>query len=156
MGDDMPLDFRIVSGQIENAQKRLEDRNFNRRKNVLSYDDVMNQQRNIIYSQRADVLDGADLHSKIENMIKSTITEAVEGHLVGEIDAWELNALKSKYMGLLCNKDDFTNENITKKEILDTLLERAMLLWKSKEELFGEEGAREMERIMEKMHISRC
>ncbi len=148
MGDDMPLDFRIVSGQIENAQKRLEDRNFNRRKNVLSYDDVMNQQRNIIYSQRSEVLDGADLHAKIENMIKSTITEAVESHLIGDIDAWELSALKSKYLGLLCNDSDFTDENVTKEEILNTLLERAMILWKSKEELFGEEGAREVERII--------
>ena len=148
MDDDTPLDFRIVSGQIENAQKRLEDRNFARRKNVLSYDDVMNQQRNIIYSQRADVLEGVDLHSKIENMIKSTITEAVESHLIGEREAWELSALKSKYLGLLCTEKDFNDENITKEEILDTLLERANTIWKSKEELFGEEGAREVERIV--------
>ncbi len=148
MDDDMQLDFKIVSGHIERAQKRLEDRNFHRRKSVLSYDDVMNQQRNVIYSQRADVLEGADLRTKIENMIKGTITEAVEAHLTGHRDSWELSALKSKYLGLLCNDSDFTDENITKEEILSTLLERAMILWKSKEQLFGEEGAREVERVI--------
>ena len=146
MDDNMALDFKIVSGHIESAQKRLEDRNFSRRKNVLSYDDVMNQQRNIIYKQRAEVLDGVDLHSKIENMIRSTITEAVESHLVGDYDEWELSALKSKYRGLLCSDNDFTDENISKNEILNTLLDRAMVLWKSKETLFGEDGAREVER----------
>ncbi len=148
LDDDTPIDAKILSGQIENAQKRLEDRNFHRRKNVLSYDDVMNQQRNVIYSQRAEVLDGADLHNKIENMIRNTVTEAVSTHLSGDREAWELNALKSKYMGLLCNENDFIEENISKDEILNVLLERAMILWKSKEELFGIEGAREVERII--------
>jgi preprotein translocase subunit SecA len=108
----------------------------------------MNQQRNIIYKQRAEVLDGVDLHSKIENMIRSTITEAVESHLVGNYDECELSALKYKYRGLLCNDSDFNDENITKNEILNTLLDRAMTLWKSKENLFGEDGAREVERII--------
>ncbi len=147
LDDDTPIDARILSGQIENAQKRLEDRNFNRRKNVLSYDDVMNQQRNIIYQQRSEVLEGADLHAKIENMIKATISEAVSSHLVGDIEAWELDALVAKYRGLLCNDKDLDDFD-SKEEIENTLVERAISLWKSKEELFGEEGAREVERII--------
>ncbi|MBQ4511262.1 MAG: SEC-C domain-containing protein, partial [Clostridia bacterium] len=73
---------------------------------------------------------------------------AVESHLTGHRDDWELSALKSKYLGLLCNDSDFTNDDVTKEEILSTLLERAMILWKSKEQLFGEEGAREVERVI--------
>ena len=148
LDDDTPIDARILSNQIENAQKRLEGRNFARRKHVLSYDDLMNQQRNVIYKQRAEVLEGVDLRNKIENMIRSTITETVSAHLSGSREQWELTALKSKYHGLLCGDDDFNDENVTEQEILDTLLERAMVLWKSKEELFGEDGAREVERIV--------
>ena len=148
LDEDTPIDAKILSGQIENAQKHLEGRNFNRRKTVLSYDDVMNQQRTVIYQQRAEVLDGMDLRSKIEKMIINTINEAVSSHLVGSRDNWELDALKSKYKGLLCNDSDFTDETVTYDEIHDTLLERALSLWKNKETLFGEEGAREVERII--------
>ena len=148
LDEDTALDVKLLSGQIENAQKRLEGRNFARRKTVLSYDDVMNQQRNIIYSQRAEVLDGSDLKGKIENMIRSSIGDTAEACLQGSGDNWELDALKSKYMGLLCSPDDFVNDDITSDEIRDTLVERAIKLWKSKEELFGENGARELERVV--------
>ena len=80
MDEDTANDVKILLNQIENAQKRLEGRNFARRKNVLSYDDVMNMQRNIIYSQRAEVLDGIDLKPKIENMIKSSIRDSVDAY----------------------------------------------------------------------------
>lgn len=73
--DDQPIDAKILSNSIESAQKRLEDQNFSRRKHVLEYDDVMNQQRNIIYAQRKEVLDGADLHEKILSMMENTIDE---------------------------------------------------------------------------------
>ena len=148
LDEDTPIDAKILSGQIENAQKRLEDRNFSRRKNVLSYDDVMNQQRNVIYSQRSSVLDGADLEEKIEGMIKSTISDAVDLHTAYGKDDWELDALKNKYMGLLCAPNDFASENVTRDEIKDTLTSRAIELWKSKEELFGKEALREIERVI--------
>ena len=148
LDEDTALDVRLLSSQIENAQKRLEGRNFARRKHVLSYDDVMNQQRNIIYSQRADVLDGNDLKSKIENMIKSSIRDSVDAYLNGDSDSWELQELKNKYMGLLCSKEDFLDESLDSDDILDTLTDRAMKLWQSKDELFGEEGARELERVV--------
>ncbi len=147
LDEDTPIDAKILSGTIETAQKRLEDRNFQRRKHVLSYDDVMNQQRNIIYSQRSDVLNGVDLKDKIENMITSTITDAVEAHTMGDRSEWELAELRNKYLGLICASDDFTGDE-DKDEILETLLNRAIALWKSKEELFGEEGARELERVI--------
>ena len=148
LDEDTAIDVGLLSNQIENAQKRLEGRNFARRKHVLSYDDVMNQQRNIIYSQRAEVLDGKDLKAKIESMIKSSIRDSVEAYTGSDREGWEFGELKSKYMGLLCDKDDFADESITAKEILEELTSRALKLWESKNELFGEEGARELERVV--------
>ncbi len=78
--DDTPLDQKMLSGAIENAQKQVESRNFQTRKNVLEYDDVMNTQREVIYKQRRQVLDGEDVHSAIENMLSSTVSGLVEGH----------------------------------------------------------------------------
>ena len=148
LDEDTAIDVKILSNQIENAQKRLEGRNFARRKNVLSYDDVMNMQRNIIYSQRAEVLDGIDLKPKIENMIKSSIRDSVDAYLHGDYEDWDLGELKSKYMGLLCQQSDFENEDITAEEVLEVLTDRALAIWRSKEELFGEDGARELERVV--------
>lgn len=152
LDEDTPIEAKILSGQIENAQKRLEGRNFDRRKIVLSYDDVMNQQRNVIYSQRAEVLNGADLKDKIENMIRSTISDAVDAHTTGEAQHWDIEGLKQKYMGLLCTEDDFADEKQHDKHerevIKETLVDRAIKLWQSKDELFGSDGAKEVERVI--------
>jgi len=148
LDEDTPLELGLLSRQVEHAQMRLEGRNFARRKHVLSYDDVMNQQRNVIYSQRAEVLDGNDLKPKIENMIRSSIRDNVEAYLSSGRDGWELEALKGKYVGLLCSQNDFEDESISANEVLDTLTERAISLWNSKEELFGVDGARELERVV--------
>ena len=148
LGEDTALELGLLSRQVEHAQMRLEGRNFARRKHVLSYDDVMNQQRNIIYSQRAEVLDGNDLKPKIENMIKSSIRDNVEAYLSSGRDGWELEALKSKYIGLLCSQKDFEDDGLKAEDVLNTLTERAMQLWNSKEELFGVDGAREVERVI--------
>ena len=147
LDEDTPIEVGFLSRQIEKAQMRLEDRNFARRKTVLSYDDVMNQQRNLIYSQRADVLNGVDLKDKIEDMIRNTVEESVDNYTQGSRDTWELDALKNKYLGTLCESDDF-NGDMTVNEIKSLLTERAIKLWHSKEELFGEEGAREVERVI--------
>ena len=145
--EDMVINVGIMSGLIESAQKRIEGRNFARRKNVLSYDDVMNQQRNIIYSQRAEVLNGCDLKPKIENMIRNSIKDAVEAYLSSDREGWELGELKNKYMGILCSPSDFNDEKLTAKDILDILTTRAIDRWTSKEKEFGEEWLREAERI---------
>ena len=148
LDEDTPIDAKILSGQIETAQKRLEDRNFSSRKYVLSYDDVMNQQRNVIYSQRQDVLNGVDLKEKIENMIVSTISDSVMEYTQGGKDEWNLDALRNKYLGSLCVAEDFKDNQLSRDEIKDMLVERALKLWASKEDLFGEEGAREVERVI--------
>ena len=152
--DDMPIDAKILSNSIESAQKRIEDMNFKRRKNVLTYDDVMNQQRNIIYKQRQAVLDGEDMSDTIKKMIKATIDETVASFTSAEVpDDWNFDALRSHYKGLLCTDDDFRYSRddyntLTKESISDTLYERAMKLYEKKEELFGKDTFREVERAV--------
>jgi len=79
--EDTPIDAKMLSGAIENAQKQVESKNFQIRKNVLQYDDVMNTQREIIYKQRRQVLDGEDLQQSIQNMLRAMVTNAIQGHM---------------------------------------------------------------------------
>ncbi|MBQ7475186.1 MAG: preprotein translocase subunit SecA [Clostridia bacterium] len=153
LGEDQPIDARILSGSIESAQKRLEDQNFNRRKNVLQYDDVMNQQRQIIYAQRTEVLENSDLREKIVNMIHGTINDAVDSYL-HDPENFDLDGLRSKYLGLLCTADDLKDEGhedpmAYREEVRKLLDDRAMELYLTKEkDVFGEEKMRELERIV--------
>ena len=161
LGDDDPIDAKLLSNSIETAQKRLEDTNFNRRRNVLSYDDVMNQQRNLIYAQRREVLDGMDMHDKIVAMVKETIEEAVHNCCSDENPAdWAFDELRNTFFGFLCTPDDFkyTEEElatITADEILENLTERAMKIYAEKEEMFGAEQIREIERVVLLRNVDR-
>ena len=153
LDEDTPIDAKILSGSIESAQKKLEDQNFNRRKNVLSYDDVMNQQRNIIYDERREVLDNADLKDKIHSMIEGTLDDAVDAYLHEDnIEQWDIEGLKAKYMGLLCTTDDFKDIGsdlaAARENIRKTLKDRANELYAKKEEVFGSDKMREIERIV--------
>ncbi len=153
MDEDMPIDAKMLSGSIENAQKHLEGQNFNRRKNVLAYDDVMNQQRSVIYKQRSEVLDNADLKDKIKAMISDTVADAVGTYLHDEdMTQWDVEGLRAKYLGLLTTPADFKTIDGTaaeeRQKITDLLLERADALYQKKEELFGEEQMREVERVV--------
>ncbi|MBR6557519.1 MAG: preprotein translocase subunit SecA [Clostridia bacterium] len=154
LDETTPIDARILSNSIEGAQKRLEGQNFNRRKTVLEYDDVMNQQRKIIYGQRKEVLDGLDLKQKILSMIATTLEESVAEFTQSEIpDEWNFEGLRNRYAGLLCNEDDFKYSrdelnDVTAESITEELTQRAEKLYEEKEELFGEEAMREIERII--------
>ena len=153
LDEDTPIDAKILSGSIESAQKKLEDQNFNRRKNVLSYDDVMNQQRTVIYNQRNEVLDNADLKDKIYSMIEGTLDDAVDAYLHEDnIEQWDIEGLKAKYMGLLCTTDDFKDIGsdlaAARENIRKTLKDRANELYAKKEEVFGSDKMREIERIV--------
>ncbi len=151
--EDQPIDASILSNAIEGAQKRLEDANFQRRKTVLEYDDVMNQQRGIIYSQRRSVLDGADLRETVLGMIRETVDEAVNRYTAAENPAeWNIDALRTHFFGLLCKEDDFKYSaeelaSLKREDIANVLHERAKVLYASKEEMFGER-MREVERVM--------
>lgn len=162
LDDDTPIDARILSNSIETAQKRIEDTNFKRRKNVLTYDDVMNQQRTKIYSQRREVLDGADISEKIRNMIITTISMTVELFTAEENPAeWNFDGIRDKYKGLLCTEDDFRYtpeecKTLDRVEIRDTLCDRAMEIYASKDELFGAEAFREIERAILLQTVDTC
>ena len=151
--EDQPIDASILSNAIEGAQKRLEDANFQRRKTVLEYDDVMNQQRGIIYSQRRSVLDGADLRETVLGMIRETVDEATSRYTAAdEPSGWNLDALRTHFFGLLCKEDDFKYSDeelaaLKREDISNILHERANALYASKEEMFGER-MREVERVM--------
>ena len=154
LDEETPIDAKILSGQIESAQKRIEDANFKRRKNVLTYDDVMNQQREVIYKQRRDVLDENDISNTIKGMIRSTITDAVNGATFDENKAnWKLDSLRENYKGILCSDSDLRYsddelKSLKKEDIIDALYTKAMKIYKEKEELFGESDFREIERAI--------
>ena len=154
LDENTPIDARILSNSIESAQQRIEDNNFKRRKNVLTYDDVMNQQRTIIYKQRREVLDGEDISAKIRNMIITAISMAVEHFTFDEDPAnWNLDELRNKFLGILCDNDDlrYTDEekkSLDRTEIRDLLCDKAMDLYESKIDLFGEEVFHEIERAV--------
>ena len=159
--EDQPIDVKIISNSIESAQKRLEAQNFSRRKNVLTYDDVMNQQRTTIYKQRGDVLDGRDLKDTIRSMISGIISNTVDSCLQGETPSeWNFDELRNYFFGTLCDKNDFryTEEelnNITPEDIKTALEEKADKVYEEKEKLFGKEQMREVERVILLRNVDR-
>ena len=154
LDEDTPIDAKILSNSIESAQKRLEAQNFNRRKNVLMYDDVMNQQRTIIYAQRREVLDGMDLHEKIAGMIHTVIEDEVRSECIAESPAeWNFENIRTYFASTLCSKNDFqyTPEQLSalsREDLIELLKKRADALYAEKEQLFGAEQMREIERII--------
>ena len=106
--EDMPIENKLITNTIESAQKKLEASNFAIRKQVLQYDDVMNQQREIIYKQRQMVLDGEDISNKLHEMMKESIHESCTAFLSGDsADDWDFAALRRHYMNWLCLPTDF-------------------------------------------------
>ena len=153
--ENIPIENKMLSNVIESAQKRVEGRNFSIRKSVLNFDDVMNRQREIIYGQRAKVLDGEDLKESIVSMIRESIDGNVALFLADSAvhDNWNLSGLRDMYRGFLTNDDDFnfTVEelgNTSKKEIADMLFDRAMKIYDEREQMFGSEMMRELERVI--------
>ena len=152
--EDMPIDARILSGAIENAQKRIEDNNFKRRKYVLAYDDVMNQQRAVIYKQRQDVLNGEDISETVRKMLFSTVDATVEEFTRSDSPAeWDLDGLRAHFLGLLTQEEDFRYteaecKKLDRATLQELLRERAEKAYVEKEELFGEEVFREVERAI--------
>ncbi len=154
MRDDMPLDQSILSSAIEMAQRRMEDQNFNRRKSVLAYDDVMNQQRSIIYKQRGEVLDNRDVSETISKMIARTIHETVAQHTLADTsDDWDIEGLRAAYMGVLIQAEDeeLSEEamrDMGREDLTELLTERARQRYQAQEEAFGAEIFREVERAL--------
>ncbi len=155
-GGEEAIEAGLVSKQIENAQKRVESKNFDIRKHVLQYDDVMNQQREVIYGQRREVLEGADMHSKIIEMRDSLIDEALARHLGDDAEAahWDLNGL-SEYLEKLCMDRGGVRvvyeglSEKTKAALREALIARADKIYALREKMWAEANLdmREFERV---------
>ncbi len=153
--ETMPIENKMLSNIIESSQQKVESRNFGIRKNVLDYDDVLNKQRENIYTQRNQVLDGEDIHDKVIKMVEDTIAANVNMYLGSDADKdnWNLNGLNDFYRGWLItddNKFSFTTEELektSKDDIIEILTNRAMDMYKENESLFDEQTIREMERV---------
>ena len=153
LDEDVPIENKLITNTIESAQKKLEASNFAIRKQVLQYDDVMNQQREIIYKQRQMVLDGEDISGKLHEMMRQAIDDACTNYLNGEItDDWDFAGLRRHFMNWLCLPTDFnyTTEqlgDLTKEGIADELYKRGMDILTAKEKRYGAKTMRELERI---------
>ncbi|MDQ0148791.1 preprotein translocase subunit SecA [Eubacterium multiforme] len=151
--EDDAIESKIITKSIESAQKKVEGHNFDIRKNLLGYDDVMNMQREVIYKQRSQVLEGENLKEQIEEMIKQVISDAVDAHVTGMEDDY-----KKEFKNLILYLDDIcipanrvTIDDLTdlsNEEIKEKLINIALEIYKGKEEEFGEEKLREIERVV--------
>ena len=153
-GDESaPLENKMLSNIIESSQQKVEQRNFGIRENVLKFDDVMNRQREIIYGQRNQVLDGEDIHEKVMGMLEQTIANNVSMYLTGNSDTWNMASLREYYKGWLVD-DSFTLtfgedelKTLTADKVTEMLVTRAKELYAEYEELITEETMREVERV---------
>ena len=153
--EDVPIENKMFSNAIESAQKKVEGRNFAIRKNVLQFDDVMNRQREIIYSQRDSVLNGDNIKEQILTMVKDAIKSTVSKYLPKESskDDWNLEGLRDYYLNWLIGPDDlqFTPseiENLEPDFLIDEIYKKAEELYEKREENFGSELTREIERVV--------
>ena len=146
--EDMPIESRLISNAVENAQKKVEGRNFSIRKNVLQYDDVMNAQREIIYKQRRQVLDGDNLKESISNMINSLAEDTVKSYITENgINKEALLPEISTIFGVeeLSSLDD---KKVDANKVINELQEKAHEIYDEKEKEFGENNLRELERVV--------
>ena len=136
------IDAKIISGSIEGAQKRIESNNFQRRKNVLTYDDVMNQQRNIIYQERHEVLTSDSIRDKIESMIRSSVESTFDFCFSADNpEDYRFDDFISHYRGILTDSRGFKYSSeelagIDKAAWREELVERALEIYSGKDELF--------------------
>lgn len=153
LDDDTPLEAKMLTKSIESAQKKIEGHHFAIRKNVLQYDDVLSRQREIIYAQRDQVLDGENLKEQITNMI-TEVAEKVVSRYISPIlpeSEWNIEGLKSYYLGWILTPEDLNydsenNLNMSYQEILDLIKSKSLESYQNHEETFGEEMVRELER----------
>ena len=157
LDEDTPIDARILSRSIEGAQRRIEANNFARRKNVLTYDDVMNQQRKVIYEQRRDVLFEDNIKEKITGMITQSVTNSFDALLGG--DEIKIDEFKNHYQGLITDSKNFkyTEDEllaIDKDKWCEELVETALKIYESKDSLFASvqgmepDAMREIEKVI--------
>lgn len=153
MDDDIPIENSLISRAIENAQRRVEGRNFEIRKNVLEYDNVMNQQREVIYEQRRKVLEGENVQDSILDMIEKVVARTID-RFAGESrypEEWDINGLLELARLRFLPQMKVTTEELVKmeaEELREHLFDLAMQGYQKREEDIGSEGMRELERMV--------
>ena len=149
LDEDTPIDAKILSGAVENAQKSVESRNFRSRKNVLEYDNVMNTQREVIYAQRQKVLDGEDLRESIAHMLEQVVTSSVADALSdfgGQVTEESIQALNSKMQGIYYPAGTvFTAKS--QSGLTEEVLAAAQARYAEKEARYSSNVMRELERV---------
>ena len=151
--EDQPIEHKMLTNSIENAQKKVEGKNFSIRKHVLQYDDVMNKQREVIYKQRRQVLEGEDMKEQIMGMVESIVDYAVELYTAdGQFpEEWDLDGLKDYLYGQFLPKNtlEFGDiEELDRDRLRTIVMETANRVYEKKEEEIGEERMREIERVI--------
>ena len=152
-GDDNFIQSKMLSRQVESSQKRVEGNNYDTRKNVLQYDEVMREQREIIYSQRLQIINEENSLEKVTKaMIRRTIHRMVENHTLGEKKTWDLESLVDFAANAICHPDDISLSDLkgkTSSEIEGLLNEKAMEIYKEKQEqLNGDSQMLEFEKVV--------
>ena len=152
MEEGHPIEHSLITRAIENAQKKVETQNFNIRKQLLEYDDVMNQQREIIYEQRRQALEEEDLQPVILDMIEDLITDLVEAHVPEDShpEEWDLRGLEEAFMNLFAIPltTSIVDDDFTPEAIYEFLSESARRAYAEKEEEWGPDIMRDMERLI--------
>jgi preprotein translocase subunit SecA len=150
--EDQPMEAKILSRQIETAQKKVEEQNFVARKNVLKYDDVMNKQRVVIYEQRRKVLEGDDLSEEVRGWIDEVVERSVEAFIdpeTGDVDLDALTAHMQQLYGSEITADELREDGVTERgALVEEFIEDARDEYAGKEEELGEELMRELERFV--------
>ena len=153
--EDTPIEQKMLTNAIESAQKRVESKNFQTRKTVLEYDDVMNTQRKVIYEQRRRVLDGDNLKEAVQNMMNTVITNAIHGHM-GEqkhMSAEQFREAVAPFRGVFLHPEELklTDKELadyTADQLVDLVGGKARDLYARKEQELGEPLMRELERVI--------
>ena len=153
--EDTPIEQKMLTNAIENAQKQVESRNFQTRKNVLQYDDVMNTQREVIYKERRKVLDGEDLQDSIQNMLHNTVENAIRGHL-GEqkhMSAEDFREATAQFRNMFLKPGELelTDEELQQYDedgLVDLVVGKAKEVYAAREQEFGSPLMRELERVL--------
>ena len=147
--DDVPIDMKSVSKSIEGAQKQVEAQNFEMRKNVLKYDDVMNRQRHAIYGDRRSVLDGADVSEQLRGTCKRVVADVVRTHTSGIPEEWDIETMVTELKTLYPSTvkvDDLADELPEQHELIELVQEDALAAYDAREEQLGADTMRELER----------
>jgi len=149
LDEDDPIEHSMLSKAIENAQKKVEGNHFASRKHLLDYDQVMNEQREIIYGERKKVLEGQDLSENIKSMVREVLKRAADKY-VGEQETseWDIDGLNDYLEPIFHMEPIRARESITKEELLELTTEKALKLYDKREAEFGAEAIREIERII--------